>query len=98
MTDQLFTSQQLIQGEADTETLIILHITKTESNNCFIMHFELKIIDMARKTIKNNQHADNSVICQPITDPVICYYLLDQLSADCVIVAFIYMQLTNHKA
>ena len=23
-----------------TETLIILHITKTESNNCFIIHFK----------------------------------------------------------
>ena len=35
-----------------TETLIILHITKTESNNCFIIHFKPKIINMARKTIK----------------------------------------------
>ena len=25
-----------------TETLIILHITKTESKNCFIIHFKYK--------------------------------------------------------
>ena len=53
-----------------TETLIILHVTKTESNHCFIIHFKWekpktksnncfiidfkpKIINMARKTIKN---------------------------------------------
>ena len=34
------------------ETLIILHITKTESNNFFIIDFKPKIINMARKTIK----------------------------------------------
>ena len=34
-----------------TETLIILHITKTESNNCFIIDFKPKIINMARKTM-----------------------------------------------
>ena len=63
-----------------TETLIIFHITKIESNNCFIIHFKWqkqktksnncfiidlkpKIINMARKTIKNKppslKHADN---------------------------------------
>ena len=31
-----------------TETLIILHMTKTESNNCFIIDFKPKIINMAR--------------------------------------------------
>ena len=54
-----------------TETLIILHITKTESNkivllyissekktntnsnNCFIVDFKPKIINVARRTIKN---------------------------------------------
>ena len=35
-----------------TETLIILHITKTESNNCFIIDFEPKMINMAGKTKK----------------------------------------------
>ena len=44
-----------------TETLIILHITKTESNNCFIIHFKWRkpyttfnncfIIDFKPKTI-----------------------------------------------
>ena len=36
------------EGEADNsfETLTILHITKTESNNCFIIHFQ-------RKKLKN---------------------------------------------
>ena len=33
-----------------TETLIILHITKTESNNCFIIHFKWK----KPKTKSNN--------------------------------------------
>ena len=33
-----------------TETLIILHITKTESNNCFIIHFNWK----KPKTKSNN--------------------------------------------
>ena len=41
---------------------------------------------MARKTVKINKHADNSVIC------------LTDLSADCVIVAFTCMHLTNHNA
>ena len=36
-----------------TETLILLHITKTESHNCFVIDFKPKIINMARKTIKN---------------------------------------------
>ena len=29
-------------GEALTETLIIMHLTKTKSNNCFIIHFMRK--------------------------------------------------------
>ena len=33
-----------------TETLIILHITQTESNNCFIIHFKWK----KTKTTSNN--------------------------------------------
>ena len=32
-----------------TETLIILNITKTESNNSFILNFKQKKINMARK-------------------------------------------------
>ena len=56
-----------------TETLIILHTTKTESNNCFIIHFKWKkpktksnncfiidfkpkIVNMARKIIKNKPY------------------------------------------
>ena len=36
-----------------TATLVILHITKTESNNCFVIDFKPQIINIARKTIKN---------------------------------------------
>ena len=35
-----------------TATLVILHITKTESNNCFVIDFKPQIINIARKTIK----------------------------------------------
>ena len=65
-----------------TETLIILHITKTESNNCSIIHFKWekpktksnnncfiidftpKIINMARKTIKNKPRRLNMQITE----------------------------------
>ena len=57
---------RVISPAIDTETLIILHIsdiTKTKSNNCFIIDFKPKITNMAGKTIKIDQHADNSVVC-----------------------------------
>ena len=61
------------------EALIILHITKTESNNsftihfkwkktktksnnCFILDFKPKIINIARKTIKNKSRRLNMQI------------------------------------
>ena len=52
------------KGVADNSYLDIDHFAyqKTSSNNCFIIDFKAKII-MARKTIKNNQHADNLFIC-----------------------------------
>ena len=34
-----------------TETLIILDITKTESNNCFIMHCRKKMVTTVRGTV-----------------------------------------------
>ena len=62
-----------------TETLIILHITKTKStncfiiqfkskkpktksNNCFIIVFKPKIVNMARKTIKDKPRRLNMKI------------------------------------
>ena len=64
-----------------TQTLIILHITKTEfnncsiihfkwekpktqSNNCFIIDFKPKIINMARRTIKNKPRRLNMQITE----------------------------------
>ena len=49
-----------------TETLIILHITKTESKNCFIIDFKPKITNMARKTIKNKPRRLNMQITDSI--------------------------------
>ena len=40
---------QLSRRRGITEVLIIWYITKTESNNCFIIDFKLKIINMAVK-------------------------------------------------
>ena len=70
-----------------TETLIILHITKTESNNCSIIHFKWekpktksnncfiidfkpKIINRARKTIKNKPRRLNMQITELSVSPV----------------------------
>ena len=54
-----------------TETLIILHITKTESNNCFIKHFKwgkpktkAENNKHARKTIKNKSRRLNMQITE----------------------------------
>ena len=44
-----------------TETLIILHIAKTEFNNCFIIH--LFVLNRYRLLIIAGSFADNSVIC-----------------------------------
>ena len=57
LLDSVFVICRIINVEVRvmcTETLIIWHITKTESNNSFIPDSKLKIINMARKTIKNN--------------------------------------------
>ena len=70
-----------------TETLIISHITKTESNNCSIVHFKWekpktksnnyfaidfksKIINMARKTIKNKPRRLNMQITELSVSPI----------------------------
>ena len=34
-----------------SETLIILHITKTESNNCFIIHFQRKELKIGTQCV-----------------------------------------------
>ena len=50
--DEVFVICGIINvGVRVIETLIILHITKTESNNCFIIDFKPKIINIARKNI-----------------------------------------------
>ena len=52
LLDEVFVICRIINVEArvirraEGETLIILHIAKTESNNCFIIHFK-------RKNLKN---------------------------------------------
>jgi hypothetical protein len=57
-----------------TETLIILHIAKTEFNNCFIIHLFL----LNRYRLHYITGSDNSVICYQITE----------FSVGCVIARF----------
>ena len=45
--------------ETLTETLIILHIAKTEFNNCFIIH--LFVLNRYRLLIIAGSFADNSI-------------------------------------
>ena len=47
------------RAETLTETLIILHIPKTEFNNCFIIH--LFVLNRYRLLIIAGSFADNSV-------------------------------------
>ena len=44
-----------------TKALIIFHITKTESDNCFIIDFKSKMVNMAPKTIKNKPQTQQIV-------------------------------------
>ena len=68
-----------------TESLIILHITKTDncsiihfkwekpktkSNNCFTIDFKPKVINMARKSIKNKPRRLNMQITELSVSPI----------------------------
>ena len=59
--DEVYVICRIIYVEAITvtETLIILHITKTESNNCFIIHFKRKTQKTRCHNMKLTENIEN---------------------------------------